>query len=469
MYPMSSAGHHELEQLRRENAALAEQVKRLVRTESKLYLIQEELDAQRATYRLVAENERRLAEAVDVSQTLTLALECVTGGFNAERAIILFAERPGEGLSARMDEGYYLAQERAVIAALRVARDHPLVARLAAQALPIHCYADTHDPLLMALRSSFAMSEYVVLPLTRSFDERDAGLLVAGNQRGRGKFIRIDKDNELLVTLASFANHVRATIENIRGYEHIRARTLEAERANSLKSEFLATVSHELRTPLNAIIGFTRIVLRKSGSTMEPLQRENLGRVETSAFSLLSIINDILDLSKIEAGRMEIDCSPFDVCGVVKSVLAQLLPLAATKSLLLEGELPPEGVVALSDEKRFRQIVTNLLSNAIKFTREGSVRIAVAAHAERLVIEVQDTGIGIPPDELAHVFEPFHQVGGGTTREFGGTGLGLAIVSKLVVALGGSVRLRSTLAVGSTFTVDLPIGPAISERRTDRP
>jgi signal transduction histidine kinase len=230
----------------------------------------------------------------------------------------------------------------------------------------------------------------------------------------------------------------------------------QIEKASSMKSAFLATMSHELRTPLNAIIGFTRLVLKKSGADLPQKQRENLQKVESSAVGLLAIINDILDLSKVEAGRMAVVMEAIDPAEVAREVVSALDGLARAKSLRLIAKAE-EGVpgATMSDRTRLRQILTNLVSNAIKFTSAGEVVVGISFDpgTNEIVFAVRDTGIGIAEGEVERVFEPFHQVDGSTTRASGGTGLGLAIVREMSKLLGGTVSAKSRVGEGSTFTV----------------
>jgi len=255
----------------------------------------------------------------------------------------------------------------------------------------------------------------------------------------------------------------------------------QLEEATRLKSQFLATMSHELRTPMNAIIGFTRLVLRR-GSNLEDRQRENLEKVKLSADHLLNLINEILDLSKIEAGRIDIQPATFDLKMLIANCCATVGPTLGKPSVTLRYDVADDAVEVFSDEARLRQVVINLLSNALKFTDEGEVSITVTSYksqitgqklvdsedGERLVtldlrpvtdvleIAVRDTGIGIPGDQLEAVFEEFRQVDGSSTRKIQGTGLGLAITKKLVELLGGSIGVSSVLGEGSTFTFRIP-------------
>ncbi|MFQ3648333.1 MAG: PAS domain S-box protein [Anaerolineae bacterium] len=233
----------------------------------------------------------------------------------------------------------------------------------------------------------------------------------------------------------------------------------EAEDATRLKSEFLATMSHELRTPLNAIIGYTEIQLAGMAGDLTDEQRDYQTRVLANADHLLGLINDVLDISKIEAGRLELVRKPFHVQTWMNEVVAQTQALALEKNVAYEAELDPrlpERIVG--DAARIKQVVLNLLSNAFKFTDAGYVHLSVRWHGpDAWQIIVEDTGIGIAPHMLETIFEEFRQVDSSSARRQGGTGLGLAIVRKLCLMMGGNVRVRSTLGRGSTFIVTLPL------------
>ncbi len=233
----------------------------------------------------------------------------------------------------------------------------------------------------------------------------------------------------------------------------------QAEQATRLKSEFLATMSHELRTPLNAIIGYTEIQLAGMTGELNPEQHDYQERVLANAEHLLGLINDVLDLSKIEAGRMELLEKSFNLRVWLDDIIAENRILAEEKGLEfnveLDQQLPP---TLVGDSARLKQVIINLLSNAIKFTDTGSVNIDISRNdPDTWKIVVSDSGVGIPVHAQETIFEEFRQVDGTTRRQHGGTGLGLAIVRKLVLMMGGSIRLKSEVDKGSTFTVIVPL------------
>jgi PAS domain S-box-containing protein len=230
-----------------------------------------------------------------------------------------------------------------------------------------------------------------------------------------------------------------------------------AEAATRAKSEFLANMSHELRTPMNAIIGFTRLVMRRAQDVLPPRQYENLDKILVSAEHLLKLINDILDLSKIEAGRMEVRATSFALEPLIDRCLRTVEPLVTSARLRLVKDFEAALPALYTDQDKLQQILMNLLSNAVKFTPEGTVTVTARHRAGEITLAVADTGIGIPKDALGLIFEEFRQVGNSTSQHYRGTGLGLSISRHLARLLGGEITVQSTVGVGSTFTVTLPL------------
>jgi signal transduction histidine kinase len=224
-----------------------------------------------------------------------------------------------------------------------------------------------------------------------------------------------------------------------------------------LKSEFLATMSHELRTPLNSIIGFTGILHQGMAGPINPVQAKQLGIVYQSAKHLLSLINDLLDLSRIEAGRVVLDIRPFVFQTVVGEALEVLRPLAEPKGVQIRSEMPSSPIPMVGDSKRCYQVLLNLVNNSIKFTDKGEVVIRVVVQGDRLRVEVRDTGIGIKKEQLGLLFEAFRQLDGSARRVYEGTGLGLHLCRKILSLMRGEIGVESQYGKGSCFWFTLPL------------
>ncbi|MCZ6873445.1 MAG: response regulator, partial [bacterium] len=275
--------------------------------------------------------------------------------------------------------------------------------------------------------------------------------------------------------LSALADQGAIAIENARLYEQVRRHTAELETkveertrelqetnqkletASRHKSGFLANMSHELRTPMNAIIGFTRLVMRRSKDVLEPRQYENLEKIRISADHLMRLINDILDLSKIEAGRIEIYPMDFNLQPLIDTCLRTVEPMIDSDRLKLVKAVNDDLPMLYTDEDKLKQILMNLLSNAVKFTEQGFVTVTASQQGSDIAIGVTDTGIGIAEEALERIFEEFSQADSSTTRQYGGTGLGLPISRHLAHLMGGDITLQSSAGVGSTFTITIPL------------
>jgi signal transduction histidine kinase len=288
------------------------------------------------------------------------------------------------------------------------------------------------------------------VPLLR--EDRLIGSLVV-NRNAPGEF-----PPEVVELLKTFATQSALAIQNARLFEEIADKSRQLEAASRHKSEFLANMSHELRTPLNAVIGFSEVLLQRMFGDLNAKQDEYLKDIYASGQHLLSLINDILDLSKIEAGRMELTPAPFHLPTALENAVTLVKERAARHGIALQLAIDPRLGEVVGDERKVKQVVLNLLSNAVKFTPEGG-RISLKASRTDGVVEVAvtDTGIGIAPEDQAAIFEEFRQVGSDETRKQEGTGLGLTLAKKFVELHGGRIWVKSEPGRGSTFTFTLPV------------
>ncbi len=269
--------------------------------------------------------------------------------------------------------------------------------------------------------------------------------------------------------------HIEATLENNRDLEERNRRLEDANTKlkdmDRLKSAFLATVSHELRTPLTSIIGYSEMLAEGLAGPMSTEQTDYVRTIMEKGETLLKLITSILDLSQIEAGKVRLSFEPMDALELINGSLTSLKPQAQKKGVTLDVQLPPTMSPVYGDKERLRQVVVNLLTNALKFTQKGgtvSLKLTDVQHQPDLNgpgyrILVEDSGVGIPPDQFDRIFASFYQVDSSSTREYGGAGLGLAIVKSFVEGHGGLVRVSSELGKGSRFTLILPASPASSQ------
>ncbi|HLU08918.1 MAG TPA: ATP-binding protein [Oceanobacillus sp.] len=315
---------------------------------------------------------------------------------------------------------------------------------------------------------SFAISRTITNPLRQ--------LSAAAARIAEGDFsstITVNSSDELghlAVAFNKMSDQLQTMVEDLKRQNvELQVANEKAQQASRLKSEFLATMSHELRTPLNAIIGFSDMLLLGMSGELNETQRHKIMRLQENGKRLLLLVNDILDIARIEAGRIELRNEPFLPAQLAERIAQQMVVLAERENISftmkIDPMLPP---LLVGDVKHIEQVIINLLSNAFKFTEEGAVSLVFGVQGNNWTIAVKDTGIGIPPHALDVIFEEFRQVDGTAARAYKGTGLGLAITRHLVRVMGGKIGVESTLGEGSTFTVTLPmVLPQIDEPETE--
>jgi signal transduction histidine kinase len=411
----------------------------------------EELTRSVSELTALGEVSRALSSTLDLETVLRTIVTRAVQLSAADSGTILEYDEPTEVFHPRVS-----TERQEVVAALRgtgLRKGEGAVGRMAVTREPVQIpdigVAGAYESRVREALLQSGRRAVLALPLLRE-EHIIGGLVISRNVPGEFAI-------EIIELLKTFATQSALAIQNARLFQEIADKSRELEAASRHKSEFLANMSHELRTPLNAILGFSEVLTQGMFGAVNEKQSEYLHDILESGRHLLSLINDILDLSKIEAGRMELELSEFDLPQAIQNALTLVRERALRRGIGLHYAIDDRVAAIRADERKVKQVLLNLLSNAIKFTPEGG-RIEVrAAPADRLVeVSVADTGIGIAAEDLETVFEEFRQVGT-AEKKAEGTGLGLALAKKFVELHGGQICVESELGRGSTFTFTLPV------------
>jgi len=424
------------------------------------------LETQRNAFQMatIASVGRELSATLNLDKVTKTVVENVHTLFNARDTILRLMDDDGQTLRTALALGKYAEINSANILPL----GRGITGMIAQNGIAEVIDRLDLDPRRVHVAGTPDKEEnpetMMVAPLIAS--NRTIGVISVYKDRVEGSFSPIDLD-----FLVGLGRQAAIAIENSRLFDEAQSARAAAEQANTAKSAFLANMSHELRTPLNAIIGFTRIVRRKAEGALPEKQTDNLDKVLTSAEHLLNLINTVLDIAKIEAGRMDVQASNFNISALADLCVNTAAPLIKP-TVRLEKFVDESLTFVHSDQDKIKQIVLNLLSNAAKFTHEGRIVLEVRKYMSprrhgdastqanavpSLRTSVTDSGIGISEEALGRIFEEFQQADTSTTRQYGGTGLGLAISRNLARLLGGELSATSELGKGSTFTLTIPI------------
>ncbi len=409
------------------------------------------LETQRNAFQMatIASVGRELSATLELDTVTKTVVENVHTLFAARDTILRFVDAEGKSLRTALALGLYADENLADVLTL----GEGITGGIAQSGIAEVVDNVELDPRGVHVAGTPDQEEVpetmMVAPLIAG--NRTIGVISVYKDRTAGTFSQVDLD-----FLVGLGRQAAIAIENSRLFDETQSARTAAEQANTAKSAFLANMSHELRTPLNAIIGFTRIVRRKAEGALPVKQTDNLDKVLTSAEHLLNLINTVLDIAKIEAGRMDVQASNFNITALADLCANTAAPLLKP-NVRLKKDIDPSLAIVHSDQDKIKQIILNLLSNAAKFTHEGKITLQMRRAESNLVVDVVDSGIGISEEALGRIFEEFQQADTSTTRQYGGTGLGLAISRNLARLLGGELSATSELGKGSTFTLTIPM------------
>ncbi len=402
----------------------------------------------------VAQVSTAASTILDVEELLQTVVDLAKSSFSLYHAHIYLTNRDGNKLQLKAgagNVGHLMSLEGREI----TLSEESIVARA----------ARTRSGVLENnVRRTLDFLPHPLLPETRA--EMALPMLVGSKLIGILD-LQADQENffteEDLTVQTTLAAQIAIAVENANQYAAQVKTATKLREVDQLKSEFLASMSHELRTPLNSIIGFADVLLEGLDGDLNERMEEDVKLIRSSGDHLRGLIGDILDMSKIEAGRMDLRYEIVDVAAMAKDVVATAAPLAQEKRLFVHLDIDEAIIPIQADRTRLRQILWNIVGNAIKFTEKGSVTVSLQAQSNELICSVRDTGIGIKEDQIATVFEQFRQIDGGLNRAAGGTGLGMPITKKLVELHGGEIWVESVYGQGSTFIFTIPYHP--SERK----